>query len=275
LLVRGQVLFGGWIAQAGWLFLAVGMIFLWAFLPEVNVISHLQFLGRLEKANGVVVSTDKTNATVNKSPVYAIHYTFATADGIEYQGVSYATGWKASKRDQVVVEYVRANPGRSRIQGMRTTQLGPWMSFILLFPIAGALMVVITLRRGIKAACLLTHGKQAQGKLKSKVKTNMEVNNRPVFKLTFEFVAEDGYPYEATVKSHMPDILEDEAEEPLVYDADDPRNAVMLDDLPGAPRIDDAGNIRTSSVAKALVSPLLPVATVVGHSTYAFLRFLQ
>jgi hypothetical protein len=143
----------------------------------------------------------------------------------------------------------------------------------LIFPLIGAILIANGLRMGIKANRLLAYGKTAAGKLTSKVGTNVQINEKTVYKLTFEFTAEDGYSYEVIAKSHTPEKLEDEAQEPLLYDADDPNYAVMLDSLPGSPRVDERGNIRTASPVQALLSLVLPLVTIIGHGTYACMRF--
>jgi hypothetical protein len=70
-------------------------------------------------------------------------------------------------------------------------------------------------------------------------------------------------------------MLEDEPEEPLLYDPLLPSYAVMLDDLPGSPRIDDAGNIKCKSPAAAILLLIIPLATLLGHGTYLYLRFVS
>lgn len=128
---------------------------------------------------------------------------------------------------------------------------------------------------GLKANRLLEHGKIAFGKLASSEATSTRINNQPVIKLIFSFTANDGDEYEAVAKTHQPGDLEDEAEEPLLYDEADPYYALMLDDLPGSTEFDPSGKLVPASaweVAKALFIPML---TVIGHGTYLLLQVFR
>jgi hypothetical protein len=75
----------------------------------------------------------------------------------------------------------------------------------------------------------------------------------------------------------MPEELEDETAEPLLYEPMNPSYALMLDDLPGGPRVDEDGYIKTKSpiftVIRAIVSLTIPAAVIIGHGTYIYLKF--
>ena len=273
LLVRSQVLLGSPVGQIGWLFFGFGLIFFWAFVLNSELPTWPSFRGELETARGVVTGVDDTKASENHARIYANHYSFTGPDGIKYEGVSYSTGTQGNKGDAVTIEFPKGNAARSRIRGMRTGQFGAAVAFVAIFPLVGLGLILPGLWGGIRANRLLTNGKQALGKLTSKVGTNTRINNRTVYKLTFEFVAEDGYTYQAVAKSNKPEILEDEAQEPLLYDPAEPRNAVMLDSLPGLPRVDERGHIQTASHGKALLVMILPALTIIGHGTYAYIHF--
>jgi hypothetical protein len=67
--------------------------------------------------------------------------------------------------------------------------------------------------------------------------------------------------------THDPQKLEDDAQERLLYHPDRPARAVMLDSLPGAPKVDETGHFKPAGVwTLALI--LLPLATLVGHGCY-------
>jgi hypothetical protein len=139
--------------------------------------------------------------------------------------------------------------------------------FVFIFPLVGLGFMVAGLRNGFKANRLLAHGKVGLGVLISKEATNTRINEQPVYKLTFEFTDEYGSHYEAVSKTHQPYVLEDEPEERLLYDPHNPAYAVMLDSLPGGPDIDEMGNIQPASLTRGLLVLILPVLTLVGHST--------
>jgi len=68
-----------------------------------------------------------------------------------------------------------------------------------------------------------------------------------------------------TAKTHEPEHLQDDAEEPLLYDPIRPSRATLLDHLPGAPRIDDMGQIQTQSPIRSLLVLIVPTLSIVGH----------
>jgi hypothetical protein len=148
---------------------------------------------------------------------------------------------------------------------------GAGAAFVVIFPLVGLVFVLIGLRGGRRAAHLLANGKLTTGTLKSKVATNTRVNNQTVYKLTFEFQAEEGGTYETVVRTHVVHRLVDEPQERLLYDPFFPARAVLLDNLPGSPRIDPTGQLRASATAPLYV--LLPAISLFGHGAYAFLRF--
>ncbi len=275
-LVSCQLLFGGALSQIGWLLFGFGAVFFWAFAMNSDLPTLLAFGGELEQRQGVATRWEKTRATEGGSknrlgmPVYATHYSFKTPDGKEYSGVSYATGSYRPKGTAVTVEYPRGNPAMSRIQGTRRAVFGAWAGIMGLFPFAGLALAGVGLAKGTRARQLLANGKQGMGKLKSKAATNVQVNKQTVFKLTFEFAAEDGHSYEAVARTHKPHELEDEAQEPLLYDPADPRRSVMLDTLPGRPRIDEKGQLCTARPGTAWLVLVLPALSIAGNGLAAY-----
>ena len=137
------------------------------------------------------------------------------------------------------------------------------------------MFIIGGINKGIKANRLLALGEQTTGRLKSKEKTNTKVNKKPVYKLTFEFNTLEGMTYETMVKTHETGKLEDQTEEPLLYEPMRPSYAVMLDDLPGAPRIQENGNIQAGSVAITIMALIIPLATIIGHGIYIYLKYLS
>ena len=274
--VRTRVLFGGFLNQFGWAFFGFGMIFAWAFLPQADL-SLPTLPGRgfqsAEASEGRVSESWRTSASENDTPIFGHRYTFTGPDGKTYQGVSYATGRRVPPGETVPVEYVPGNPAVSRISGMRTTVFGRLVLFVLLFPLVGLAFLAGGLRNGLRAARLLTRGHAALGVLKSKAPTNVTINKMPVYKLTFSFKADDGIEYNAVCKTHQTAAVEDDERERLLYDPVRPSNAVLLDSLPGAPRIDDMGHL--VATGNGWLPLLLPIAAVGVNALFVYLRFFR
>jgi hypothetical protein len=272
-------LFGGSVNQFGWLFFGFGMILAWMFVPGVDFTSWYRFRGDVATTQGTVTAVRKTNMSENNVEVYEIRYSFGADDGRQYEGTSYTTGNRYGDGQTVDVEYRKDDPGVSRITGARRRPAPIWVSVVLVFPLIGLGIIVAGLKKGIKANRLLGRGKLGLGTLKSKEPTNISIvvqdKEQPVYKLTFEFVADDGRTYEAVAKTHETRLLEDDAEEWLLYDPWDPNYAAMLDTLPGSPAIDEAGYLQPASYVRGLAVAILPAVTILGHGLYVYYRLLQ
>ena len=243
--IRTQVLFGGFFNQFGWLFFGFGMIFVWVFGLSADFSSAQFALSESKTTQGTISDIQSTSASENDTPVYANHFVFRVErEETDYAGVSYTTGQRFSIGQMVPVQYLVDNPDVSRIEGARGNTFSPWIiCLVAIFPTIGLIFIIAGLRRGVKGNRLLHNGKIGQGRLVDKSATNTRINNRTVFKLTFEFEAEDGMTYQATAKSHLTENLEDEPWEQLLYNPRNPSDAVLVDNLPGAPDIDESGNI--------------------------------
>lgn len=272
LLIRLRLLLGGFLNQFGWIFFGFGLIFVWLFTLEADLTSWYTFRGPLQSAEGTITASRKTNTSVNDTPVYEHQYAFAWEGG-RYAGTSYKTGGSTRQPGQAVtVEFPEGKPQVSRIQGMRRGIVGLFGLMPIIFPAVGLCFIVAGFRKGKKGIGLLIFGQPAEGKLISKERTNTRVNKQMVYKLTFEFTASDGQAHTAVSKTHQTRELEDEAAEPILYDPMVPDYAVLLDDLPGRPRIDEMGSITVSSPAGSLTCLLIPAATLIGHGLWLYLK---
>lgn len=250
------------IAQIGWFVFGFGMIFVWGFVANGDF-SFLTFRGPFEQARARVTSVDDTRASENHSTIYANHYEYSVA-GEPFAGTSYSTGNRPTEGETVEVEYAPSNPARSRIVGMRRAMFGPFVAFVLIFPLIGFALLYGGFVVGRNRNDLLRNGAFAYGTLTGKRPTNVTVNKRRVFELTFAFTAQDGRQWEAKARSSMTEKLEDEAQEPLLYDPNDPEKAFVLDEAPARPRFNENGEM-TGRPAAAIALLILPAIVIVGH----------
>lgn len=260
----------GGFAQIGWFVFGFGMIFFWAFVGNADF-SFLTFRGAMERAAGKVTRVEATGASENDTQVMANHYEFSVA-GRAFTGTSYTTGNGASEGEEVTVEYAPDNPERSRIAGMRTAQFGPFVLFVTIFPAIGLLFLAFGVRGGLRRSRLLGTGYFTTGKLIDKEPTNMTVNKQRVYELTFEFTTRDGRRAEAKARTTDTSRLEDEHNEPLLYDANDPSQAYVLDELPARPEINGLGEF-VGRPASAILVSILPAIVIGAHFIYFYFRF--
>ncbi len=256
-------------AQIGWAVFGFGMIFFWAFVMNADF-SFVNFRGPYGTVDGKVTRVEETGASVNKTRVRANHYQYSL-DGNVYEGVSYSTGESVSAEEAVPIEFDLGDPSRSRIAGQRRALFGPGLMFVALLPLIGLGFLVAATLTGVKRNHLLRDGLLADGKLKSRSRTNVTVNKRPVYELTFEFTTRDGRRQEAKARTSITERLEDEAQEPLLYDPNDPSRAYVLDETPARPEIEPNGDLRGNPAA-AVRSLIIPAIVIGAHSFVLFIK---
>lgn len=269
--LRCRLMLGG-LAQFGWVFFGIGMIFVWIFVPAADL-SFFTVRGPLTTAEGVVTRVERTMMNEgggehnSGTPVYAYHFTYTLPQGSEYEGISYATGRRHSSGAQVKVEYAPGAPDSARIKGMRRNLMPPLILFVLLFPLVGLGFVVFRLWKGVRQTRLLRHGSLALGQLVNKQATQTRINDQTVYKLTFEFADLSGTTQKMTVRSHMPETLEDDDRERLLYDPTRPQDAVLWDNVPGSPEVDERGQLKPTA-GSALVVMIIPALSIIGHTVW-------
>jgi hypothetical protein len=263
----------------GWLFFGFGLIFFWLFTLNSDFMSWYWFRGALETTKGTVLYSEGSGfgGDDDSSVTYANHYSFVGSDGNQYENVSYAD-YQLDKGKSVTVEYPKGRPSVSRIKGMDRAPVHPTVGAVgAVLPLIGLGFIVTGLRRGLKANRLLRNGIIARGKLISKESTGHEVYGNPVCKFTFEFTAGNERNYQVVAQTHLTDRLEDETEEPLLYDPMQPGYALMLDDLPAGVCINENGCIKVGepvrTAFRAIVRLIFPTATVIGHGLYIYRKF--
>ncbi len=269
---RVVVLFGGGLAAMGWFFFAFGMIFAWIFGARGDYSSAFVMRGKLETTTALVTAVRDTHFSEGGgkhskgTPIFACDYQFHHA-GADHEGTSYRRGGGAKTGDRVSVEFPAGRPDHSRLRGMRRAPFGPAVAFVFIFPALGLGFVLPALWRGWKNLGLLTVGEITTGRLINKEPTNMRVNNRVVYKLTFEFTDANGLKREAVAKTSLTEKLGDEGAEKMFYDPRNPAHATLLDNLPGKQALTERGELRGCSlgaVTWALLGPLAALAVVLG-----------
>ena len=255
-------------AQIGWFITGFTSIFFWTFAGNADV-SFLTFHGTMA-SSGVVTGVESTQARENRQTVRANHYDYSVA-GRTFSGTSYSTGETVAKGDRVAIEYTPGSPQRSRIVGQRRSIFSAAALFVLIFPAIGLGIVIAATRWGNRRGRLLRDGVFTTGVLKSKRATNTTVNKRRVYELSFEFTARDGRKFEAKARTSDTARLEDEREEPLLYDPEKPEDAVMLDEAPTRPQFDDTGALMARPTA-AFLAMIIPAIVIAANTLVLLLK---
>lgn len=280
--VRLKLLLGGGWNRTGWFLLGFGLILVWVF-GGTNVLRDVAFFsGGLGVAEGQVASVTRTRVSINEKRVYEYHYTYSV-DGISYEGATKGFGGKYRAKSNAAVEYVLKNHARSRIRNLSTGKIG--VLFVAALPLIGVGLMGFGIVKGLRGLRLLRYGKLTNGVLISREATNTSINKRTVYKYTFAFKNDDQQSCEVSAKTHLSGRFSGEhidgveqtqsanIEEPLLYDPHNPEEALLLDDLPGAPRIDSRGQI-PGSMSSLVPSLILPAVIIGGHA-YWILKVLE
>lgn len=274
------VLFGGVLQPVGWLVIGFSMIFVWAFAMNADFSSLSQFGGELTETRATVTASERTSFSEGGSntnpgtPIYRVSYSF-TEGGQTWEGESYTLGSGYSVGSSAPVEFPAGKPSVSRIVGARGAPFGVAVLFVLVFPIVGFVLVLIGFRGGLSRAILLNRGKLARGRLTDKQATATKVNDQTVYRMTFEFEAEDGRTHTCEARTHNTHLLEDEENgELILYHPANPKHSFAVDLLPAGVKITEEGEYKVPSMG-ALLFALLPPFLAVGiHGTYAAIAYL-
>jgi len=279
--LRVRVVLGGW-GQGMWFFLGLYMYSVWVFVPNADLSQWTTFRGPLQTARGTVTAIEKTgfaedgreHKLSHGPPIYRYRYEFDTG-GQTFRGASYHTGEMqdvtVAAAGAVTVEFPQDQPQHSRIQGMRADIFEPRVMLILLFPLGLAVALFFALRGGRRNVHLLQNGLLTTAALVSKEGHYKTWRGSPhIYNVTFEFQDTQGQPRTITyvAPKSKSKLYEDQPQQPVLYDPLNERRAVLLDALPGRPRIAADGTLQSSSPQWDWLVLLLPAAVILGHGWY-------
>lgn len=227
-----KIFFSNPFAVMGVVFFLFGSIFPIVFGSMADFRSTFSFSNSDPLVKGVIVAIEKTNNKVNKRNVLDYTYQY-NVNGKSYTNHSFSTLSDRNEHDTVNVQYLIGEPTVSKIQDMRAAPFGFFIiPLTCIFPILGLIFLVFSIRTAKKNIYLVQNGVLTTGKVVRKEPTSTKINKQTVYKVFFQFKTQDGNLQEAFVRNHVTHNLGDEAEEPLVYDSQDPSSAVLLDSLP-------------------------------------------
>ncbi len=216
----------------GIMFIVMGVPFTFIFTP-ISSFTGPSFSDEDPVARGEIIDSRGTNSSINDVQVYAYTYKYSTPDGQTHEATGYSTGNTHAVGNQLPIYYKADEPEISEAEGLRRSTFGGGFTlFVWIFPIIGTIMFVLSIKKVILQIQILKVGELAEGKFLHQEATNTRINNQTVYKLFFEFTANDGKTYQAIAKTHKTYRLMDEEFEKLVYDPVNPSNAVVLDALP-------------------------------------------
>ncbi len=196
---------------------------------DFEEISYLQ--GEVQIGKGKITDIYETDYNFSSKPYYGYEYTFDSPVGV-LLWTSFASGQNFKVGDEVSIEYSEVRPGINRIQGM-TNIVGGTSSFYLLIPLfLSFLWIAILIMMNKKKRLFITNGKVSRGTLVKRRIIYDEFSEEDVYKLTFNFLDENGKKYQVSVNTSNPEELMDERQELLIYELSNPPKAILVDTLP-------------------------------------------
>ncbi len=177
---------------------------------------------------GEITAVFETEEYVDLISIYGYEYVFHSSIG-DLDRISYALGIRHKVGDEVEIEFSKERPAVNRIMGMSNNLTN--LSAILGIAI-GAIGIIILFILGRRKIGLIESGEITMATLTKKKKTLFDLNDEPLYKMTFKYKAKDGITYTLTTKTITPKRLEDEKREFLFYHPENPKKALMLDKLP-------------------------------------------
>lgn len=253
----GQALIalGGPASQAGWILLAIGSVFLWttALKSEIRYLFQEKFTD-WQVVAGVVLQAKATGARQSGKDIWYYRHSFALDDGYRYRGNSYSVGPKFDAGQVVYIKYVPEQPEDNYIVGLRRSKHSAAVNLLLLFPLAGLLLVGLTLPRNLRNLQLVRKGVFTKGKLENKELTSNAFRTGarilPVYRYSFFFDVQQVLYY-AVCHTHEGWRVEDDSEEPVLYLPANPMVNAVYDAIPHAPPLGPDGQPGVPSAKKA------------------------
>lgn len=249
--------------QIGAFLLAFSTPFFWLFVGN-SELSSITFRGETMRTNGVVMEVRDTQASEGGATIYEVRYRYSVS-ATPYEGASYERGeTEREAGDLVIVEYLKRDPSRSRIEGLRRGMFGPGVLFVLIFPAIGLAVTLVALGFGARRSRLLVRGVAVFGSFKETRPTNTTINGRRLFEVIHEYRTLDGKLHESSTKTTDVDSVTDDDQELLLYDPSRPSRAVAVDGIKPLPKLDEGGGFR-GNVVSAAFRLILPAIVVAGN----------
>lgn len=185
--------------RSTWIVLLVGGVFVAFGILFSSMLAPFRLLeewrlkkGPSETVEGRVVSCESTNYKENGARVWKHSFVFETADGKEQQGVSY--GYRKMKEGgRTDVRYLPEDPEIAMIIGGRMDKASPFVLFVLIFPVVGAVVVLGAVHSRRSTLRLLRNGFVGQARIDAVEKTFTQVNGTNVHKIRLTRI-DDGVP---------------------------------------------------------------------------------
>ena len=168
----------------GLFFAAFGMVFVALFFPWQLPFELRLKLPDVRTAEARIERVEAMNYSINKVRVRGYDFLFSTPDGAQVRGRCYTTGQRWSEGTVTPVRYVASDPTVACLEGARLSEGGLVALLVLLFPAIGLAVAGYSLLERRRAERMLIHGTVAELRVTAVESTGVQVNKRPLYRIT-------------------------------------------------------------------------------------------
>lgn len=168
----------------GLCFAAFGMVFVAFFFPWQLPFELRLKLPDVRTAEARIERVEGMNSSINKVRVRGYDFLFSTPDGAQVRGRCYTTGQRWSEGAVATVRYVAGDPNVACLEGARLSEGGLVALLVLLFPAIGLAVAGYSLLERWRAERMLIHGAVAELRVTAVESTGVQVNKRPLYRIT-------------------------------------------------------------------------------------------
>lgn len=222
------LLLKGW-SVTGLFFLFIGLVCSFYFVSP-RILNDGKLTSNHVATKGQLVDILRTPVVFSDEKIWEFIYEYQMPDNQYVTSFSFSSGFYGLEiGDSINVQYHPENPYLSRIEGMRTSKYGAGALSIWILILLGILLILTGYISARKKISMLQYGRPAWGKLIIKKNTGVSINEKPVYKLTYEFETEEKVKAKGWIKTHNTYMVTDEAYERLLYFPSKARNILLLD----------------------------------------------
>ncbi|GEM_PF-5107408 len=221
----------GYFGIAAVVIILIGSLIANNFLKDIDFNEMIYLNDDAAIGKGKITDVFESNISSYDESVYGYEYVFYSPEG-QYDRVSFSTSYLFEKGAEVDIEYYKERPEINRIKGMTNNPEGYLVLFSLLPLAVGIVWIMVNIIRGNRKLSIIRRGVLTDGNLVDKKDTLTEINGQKVYRYIFKYTDNSGKEYRVKTSTNNTEKLEDELKEKIIYNSENPRKALVVDNLP-------------------------------------------
>ena len=245
----------------GWIFGSVGLVLATVFAAFSEPLAD-PFSDGARRGLGRVTKVEATSGKVNGRRVRRVVFEWPASEP-RHVATAYTDAKPPAPGAEIAIEWLPGDLPRARAVGMRSAPMPAFVRFVFAFPVLGAGLVLAGAWAGWRRVRALRDGEFVHGTLVAVERTNTQVNNKRVHKLTYRYTDAVGAGQELRVRSTRFGPL---GATTVLAHVPGAKAVVKLDDLPITPRVGQDGAFEPPSFGQLTVALLPPTAAALAWS---------